>query len=66
MAVVIFRVPAIYLSDKATEEHKKVYNIFKDKADKINEFNQDLAFILPSECDPETRKYLFDIEVKGV
>jgi hypothetical protein len=66
MAIVaVVRVPSVYLSDEATESQKQFYQSMKETAAKI-QAGSHVAVILPSECDPDTRKPLYDIEIKGV
>ena len=62
MPFVLFRMPARYMSENATEEHNGVYNQYKEWVGEIARGERS-SLILPSECDPETRRRLFTIQV---
>lgn len=61
----VVRVPAVYMSSEADESQRQFFQFIKEKADRI-QTGYDVVVILPSSTDPETGKYLFDIEIKGV
>ncbi|UAV84519.1 hypothetical protein PHB09_023 [Pseudomonas phage PHB09] len=64
MSLVIIRVPAEYMRDDATEWQKGIVEIIKSKVSDYKRFGNATLF-LPSDCHPETRQRLFEIEIKG-
>lgn len=56
----VLRMPARYLSDTASEKEKEVYEYYKQWIIDLNN-NAPRGYILPGDCDLETRRPLFEI-----
>jgi hypothetical protein len=60
--MIVMRVPSRYMRDSATSEEKEVFAFYKQKLLELCE-SSGPGLIMPSDRDPETRQYIFDIEV---
>lgn len=59
----VLKIPAIYMSEDATPEHKQVYKTFKDGVTKLG-IGEQQAIVIPSDRDENSSPY-FDFDVKS-
>lgn len=58
--MLIFRVPARYTAKDASPEDKEIFEQFKATVERAVGRG---VIVLPSDRDPDSKQYLFDIEV---